>query len=339
MTPRNWLPRLYQRFRSFWDRAVPAAGLALLLWAVAEATGTFPSEWRLFFAGALFLIGVGWPAVAYVTFTFLVAVPLYRISIYMAAIVLAVLILSSHWAMRHLGATVLTLAAPAFLPWHLEASLPFLAGLWWGEVGGALVGGLAAVWLKLLAGMAHQPLDLVRLSGWTPTGEPIVSRFSAYNSLQTLVELFGPFAHTSRLLLFHVLQVLLWAAVGYGVGWLARRTWSDRWRGWSPVLSVAPSAAALGLGYIILPRLLNLSEKVIIFLPRTLVAGLSASWLVAAMAREFYLYLRRPLRRPPPRRAPAPARPTGPPAVEWEPTRRPRPASDTDEDVIMLEID
>jgi hypothetical protein len=33
VAPATWLPQLYQRYRSFWDRAVPAAGLALLLWA------------------------------------------------------------------------------------------------------------------------------------------------------------------------------------------------------------------------------------------------------------------------------------------------------------------
>ena len=70
------------------------------------------------------------PWVAYAAFTFLIAYPLYCISIYVAAILLAALILTAHWAMRNLGAAVLVLITPVLLPWHLEATVPLLAGLY-----------------------------------------------------------------------------------------------------------------------------------------------------------------------------------------------------------------
>jgi len=357
---------LYQRFQTFWDRAVPSAGLASLLWASAEATGAYPTEWRVFLAAVLFLVGLRWPAVAYTAFIFFISFPLYRISIYLAAIVLAVLVLTSHWAMRNLGAAVLVLATPALLPFHLEASVPLLAGLWWGEWTGALAGGLAALWLKLLAGMAGlrgAHLDLAQLSGWTPTGGNIIDRFGAFNSLQTLFELVNPFADTSEMLLLHVLQVFVWALAGYVTGWLARRAWSDRQRVWSPLLSSLPAVFLLEIGYTVMPGLLNRLEKVIIDQLDKLTWWLFVSGLTAAGARMFYLYLRRPLVRP----IRQPARPealqkqasdtpgdralvsrkrkgqpeTGAaqPALDWKPPTRPRPASDTDEDVIMLEID
>ncbi len=360
VTPTIWLPQLYQRFQAFWDRAVPSAGLALLLWASAEATRAYPSEWRVFLAALLFVIGLRWPAFAYVAFTFFISFPLYRISIYLAAIVLAVLVLSSHWAMRNLGATVLVLATPALLPFHLEAGVPLLAGLWWGEWAGALAGGLAALWLKLLAGMAGlrgAQLDLVQLSGWTPTGGNIIHRFGAFNSLQTLFELVNPFADTSETLLLHVLQVFVWAVAGYATGWLARRAWTDRQRAWAPLLSVLPAVFILEASYTLLPGLLNRLEKVIINTPGELTAWLFVSGLAAAGVRMFFLYLQRPLVQPARRRirragslrqttntpgeqsGRQPETDAAQPTFDWKPPNRARPTSDKDEDVIMLEID
>jgi hypothetical protein len=361
VAPTTWLPQLYQRFQLFWDRAVPSAGLALLLWVTAEATDAYASEWRLFFSAALFLLGMAWPSVAYTAFTFLIAYPLYCISIYVAALVLAALILTSRWAMRSLGATVLVLITPALLPWHLTATVPLLAGLWWGEGVGALAGGLAALWLKLLAAMAAQPLDLVRLGGWMPAGTNIIERFSGFNSLETLLGLVNPFKDTSQALLLHVLQILVWALAGYLAGRLARRTWSDRRRGWAPLLSALPAAGVIWACYALLPGLLDRSLTGLTDQLNDITPHLVASALVAAIARFSYLYLRRPLLRPMqrrPRRAPSsqwaserslhqPARPPAgspgkeraKPAFNWTPNRRPRSAVDADDDVIMLEID
>jgi hypothetical protein len=355
--PTTWLPQLYQRFQPFWDRVTPAAGPALLLWASAEATGAFPSEWRLFLAAILFLLGMASPEAAYVAFTFLISYPLYRISIYMAALLLAVLILTSPWAMRNLGAAVLILITPALLPWRLETAVPLVAGLWWGELTGALAGGLAALWLKLLAGMAGQPLDLTRLSGWTPAGTNIVARFNPLNSLNTLLELVNPFADTSQALLLHLLQILAWALAGYLAGLLVRRTWSDHWRGWAPLLSAIPAGGVLWASYGLLPPLINQTEIDLPTWLNDLAPWLLASALTAAAARQFYLYLRRPLvrplRRPSARRReppshpaprkgrlpkPSPPQPKQPP-FEWTRPQRPPSTAEADDDIIMLEID
>lgn len=355
--PTTWLPQLYQRFQPFWDRALPAAGLALLLWASAEATDTFPPEWRFFLAAVLFLLGLVSPPVAYVAFIFFVSYPLYRISVYLAALLLAALILTSPWAMRNLGATVLILIAPALLPWRLETAAPLLAGLWWGELTGALAGALAALWLKLLAGMAAQPLDLARLSGSIPASANIVKEFSDLNSLQTLLELANPFADTSQSLLLHLLQILAWGLAGYVAGMLAQRVWSDRWRGWAPLLSALPAAGVLWASYGLLPELINRTEINLRTQFSDLTPWLLASALAAAAARQFYLYLRRPLvhslRRPlarhrepstsPSHPAPRRGRKPGPqpekPSFNWKPAQRPPSATETDDDIIMLEID
>jgi hypothetical protein len=363
VAPTTWLPQLYQRFQPFWDRAVPSAGLALLLWACAEATGAYPSEWRLFLAVCLFLLGMGWPWVAYAAFTFFIAYPLYLISIYLAAIVLAALILTSRWAMRNLGAAVLVLITPALLPWHMEASVPLLAGLWWDEAAGALAGGLAALWLKLLAGMAGQPLDLSHLSGWAPAGTNIVTRFSGFNSLQTLLELINPFKETSQALLLHVLQVVAWALAGYLAGRLARHSWSHRWRGWAPLLSVVPASGIIWASYRLMPRLLDRLPMDATIRSSDVTLWMFASALFAALARMSYLYLRRPLFRPlrrgrarktltqrvkelsrdtlpaAQREGQRPETGGGRPAFKWTPSQRSRSANEADDDVIMIEVD
>lgn len=363
VAPTTWLPQLYQRFQPLWDRAVPSAGLALLLWACAEATGAYPREWRLFLAACLFMLGMAWSGVAYTAFTFFIAYPLYSISIYLAAIVLAVLILTSHWAMRNLGTTVLVLITPVLLPLHLEATVPLLAGLWWGEHIGALAGGLAALWLKLLAGMSGQPLELSKLSGWMPAGANIIERFSGFNSLQTLLELVNPFGRTSQALLLHVLQVLAWILAGYIVGRLTRRTWSDRWRGWAPLISVMPASAIIWVSYVRLPGILDRPSMELLIPLRDLTLWLLLSALMAALVRMSYLYLRRPLFRPlrqRPQRLGLSGRVEGlsrnsaflfrrkeqrsksggtVPAFNWVPNQRSQPSSETDDDVIMLEID
>jgi hypothetical protein len=362
VAPTTWLPQLYQRYRSFWDRVVPAAGLAWLLWATTQASGAFPGEWRVFLAAVLLLLGLARPDLAYVAFIFCVAYPLYSVSIYLAAIFLAVLILTSHWAMRNLGATVWVLATPVLLPWHLEAAAPLLAGLWWGEVTGALAGGLAALWLKLLAGMASQPLDLVQLSGWTPAGASTIQRFSDFNSLQTLLELVNPFAGTSQALLLHVLQVLSWGLAGYLTGRLAQRAWSDRWRGWAPLLSAVPATGVLWASHVLLARSLEQPEVELATRLNSLPLWLLSSALASAALRLLYLHLRRPVPRSLRRRprgeeksAPQPSRTrwkqaaASPPEkkgafnlpndASWQPADRPRPAAEADDDVIMLEID
>ena len=354
--PTTWLPQVYQRWQVFWDRAVPAAGLALLLWASSQATGAYPFEWELFLTAALFGVGLLWPWVAYAAFTFLVAYPLYCVSIYVAAIVLAALILTSRWAMRNLGAAVLVLLCPALLPWHLEATVPLLAGLWWGELAGALAGGLAALWLKLLAGMAGQPLNLAQLSGQPLASARIIQRYSGFNSLQTLVELVNPFADTSSALLLHVLQVLAWALAGYLAGWVTRRTWSERWRGWAPLLGLVPSGAVLWLSVALLPELLGPSLAESAALAYNPLWWVLTSVLLGAGVRRLYLYLRRPVRRPArrgarfqrPRRGPAASpeprgtaagRGEAQQAFQWTASQGAPSVSEADDDIIMLEID
>jgi len=159
----------------------------------------------------------------------------------------------------------------------------------------------------------------------------------------------------------HLLQILAWALAGYLAGRLARRTWSDRWRGWAPLLSALPAAGIIWASYAFLPAWLDQSIRGPADQLRDITLRLFASALLAALVRLFYLYLRRPLLRPTHRRlrrihSPQPARepsqrqPSRPQAVSpdkerakppfsWTPNRRSPSALEADDDLIMLEID
>lgn len=337
-----WPAQIYQRFQPFWERAVPAAGLALALWALSGATQAYPSEWRWFLALVLLGLGLKAPGWAYIAFVLGAAYPLYQISLYLAALALATLILSARWNVEHLGLVVLVVLTPALLPWHLEGVTPLLAGLWWGETGGAVAGGLAALWLKILASLTARPLDLARLSGQALSAADVVERYSPLNSWRTLATLFNPFADTSRGLLFHLLQVLAWIAAGYLVGWLIHRAWSDRWRGWVPLIAAGGGGGLLGVGHVFLSHVL-LVEATDESLSLEYVYWSMWASLVAAALRLFYLSLRRPWHRPRPAVA-LPQQPPSPPVSDppkpWTPRAPPRrPVSDDEGDVIMLELD
>lgn len=267
---------IYQRHQRFWDRAVLAAGWALLYTLCDASIGAFPSQWRVVLAAFIFVGGLCRPVVAYVAFVAAVAYPLYLVSIYVMALALAALVLSALAIAVYAERGALSLAlwilcAPLLAPVNLTPLLPLLAGLWWGGLGGAIGGGLAALWLKVCAGMSGYSPGLWPINGWTMTLDPLYERFHAANSLQTLVRLAGPLgAGTGTVALFNLLQVFAWAAAGYVVGSMldtlhARR--AGRASGWLVARSGASTLAALSLGpglllvwvgYVVLPSWLQI---------------------------------------------------------------------------------
>jgi hypothetical protein len=198
-------------------------------------------------------------------------------------------------------------------------------------------------------------LNLARLSGQPLASARIIQRYSGFNSLQTLVELVNPFADTSSTLLLHVLQVLAWALAGYLAGWVTRRTWSERWRGWAPLLGLVPSGAVLWGSVTLLPRLLGSAQAESAAPEYEALLWVLSSVLLGAAMRRLYLYLRRPVRRPTrraarfkrPRRDPAAghepkdAARQGEPqqAFQWTASQGAPSVTEADDDIIMLEID
>lgn len=347
---------LYQRYRPFFDRLVPALGMAFLFALTDQATGAFSSEWRLFIAGGVLVAGLVAPVAGYILFVLALAYPLYSISIYVAALALAILILLSFFLLpspRRGGAgvtaIVLVLATPLLATYRIAPVALFLAGLWWAEWGGVLVGMGSALWLKTFAGMCGATLDLTQLGGQSFEVHQLIARFQTANSWQTLLWLAEPWMGApldSRTLLLHILEVLGWGLAGYGVG-LVRQRMEGLPRlnvGLLLLASVGAGLLGIGVGSLVLPMVFGLRK--VSALPTFSLLGFLVEYCWGgAIAIGLYgvsRYLTRPVVMPAPSRTEpshSPVRPMPEPAPR--PFVRPQARADEDElaDIIMIDLD
>ncbi len=325
-----------------------------MLYLLCDAgVGGFVLQWRIVLALCIFIAGLWRPVVAYTLFVAAVAYPLYLVSIYVMALSLAVLILAAPVIVRFLPQALWLLAAPLWAPLNLIPVVPLLAGLWWGEGGGAIVGGLAALWLKIGAVMTGAPAGLWHSDGWALSAPALSARFYAADSLQTLIQIVGPLGSDSLTLLFNVLQVLSWAGAGAVVGFLARNLHARKGKGWSAALSLGPGLALIWAGYVAVPTWLQIDGprwREPLWLPAQVLLAGALAWGIDAWGR----YLRQPVlgrlsaawsaaARPGfggmrGRKRSSPRRPQSSlPGGDVSASRTPK--SQDDQDIIMLELD
>jgi hypothetical protein len=292
---------LYQRYSRLWENALLSAGWATLYVLCDAGVDAFPGQWRVVLAMCIVLGGLWKPVVAYALFVAAVAYPLYLISIYVMALALALLILSAPAVVRFLPQALWVLVTILLAPAHLTPVVPLLAGLWWGETVGGIVGGGAALWLKISAGMTGAWPDLWQMNGWVFNVERVYMRFHTADSLQTLILIAEPLALDSVMLLFNLLQVLSWAAAGFVVGFLAHHlhSWKSRVRStpysaWSAALSLGPGVVLIWAGYVAVPTWLRIHGPKWLdppWLPAQLLLASVVAWSVDAMRRR----LQRPI--------------------------------------------
>ena len=256
---------LIRRYLSWFERLLTAAALAGLLFGLLHNLPAFPPYWDTVLVGAVFGITLWSPAAGYFLAVAAASYPLYtQISIYIMVLFLSIALLGQRVFIHNLGAVLLTAAAPWLAPFYLAWCAPLLGGLWWGAAGGAVMGGLAALWGQIVAGMAGQESDwLAHLSSsapFAPQAAAITQRFAHADSLQTLKLLIEPLAPTSTLLLYHLLQVAAWTVVGGLTGALADRAWAQRRLPWSNILISWAAALALLVLLPAIPLWLGLAE-------------------------------------------------------------------------------
>lgn len=335
----------YQRYRSFFDHLLPSLGMASLFVLTAQATGAFSREWRLFIASGVLMAGLVTPIAGYILFILALAYPLYSISIYIAALALAVLILLAFFLTRHLTAMVLVLAIPFLAPFRVALVIPLLAGLWWAEWGGVLAGLGSALWLKIFAGMCGAMPDLAQLGGQSLATHQLIARFRTANSLQTLLWLAEPWLGTppdSQTLLLHILEVLGWGLAGYGVGLMRRRVEGMPRPTVGILASISAGLLGVWLGSLIVPMALGLRETSALPVPYLLECCWSG--LIAMGLYGLSRYLTRPVVVPTPSRIEPqiePYRPTVRPTPESAPRPRvrPQPRGEEQTDIIMIDLD
>jgi hypothetical protein len=245
---------LYRRYQAGLESALTAVGLALLAAVTLHNFQVYPYEWVVVLGIAIGLAGVRWPVVAYLLAVGVMVYPIYTINLYLAVLFLAASALLHRSCIYYLGATVLILATPLLAKYYLHWLVPILAGLWWGGMRGAWVGALASIWGKVLGGMAGLNIDWLILAGHPPEVAAITARFAAANSLQTLLLLVEPFATTSSVILYNLLQVGGWAVAGGFVGTFAYYRWVKYRAPWSTLVLTAGGglimlATHLGMPY------------------------------------------------------------------------------------------
>ncbi|MEM7028526.1 MAG: hypothetical protein AAF629_02950 [Chloroflexota bacterium] len=345
--------RFYKRYQSSVESVITGLGLGLLVGLLLANIPVYPPNWAPVLISIIALVAIQWPLVAYLLAALVIIYPIYTISLYLAVLFFAIAILAHRPASHYLGATVLIFLTPLLAQYQLHWAVPILAGLWWGSVNGFWVGGAAALWGKMLAGMSGLEIDWLLITGQTASLAGIMQRFNGVGSLDTLSKLIAPIAPDTTLLLYHLLQIAVWALVAGFVGFLAHQRWIYHRYPWSTLLISAAGITALGLSHLFLtiwlkktdPTLLNYDPLLIVA-----VAGLVVSSTLAVVRQALELPVapkvhRRiisvPVKRnksnqPKVAETPSLARPTPvpmPELPEWQP-----PEDDTN-DLILLELD
>ncbi len=243
----------FRRNLSKVERVLVAGGLSAALYALMAALPTYPAPWEAVITTAVFFVLLWSPPVAYFLAIIAAVYPLYSVSVYVAVLFLAVALLGQRLFIQNLGGTLLVLTAPWLAQAHLEWLAPLLGGLWWGRRG-AWIGALAALWGQLFFGMTGQHADWVANMGLAPQVSRLLERFGDANSLQTLRLLIEPLAPNPTVLLYHLLQVVLWGMTAGLIGAVCEQTWTQQKHPWRAVAVTLGGAAGLLAGHFALAR-------------------------------------------------------------------------------------
>jgi hypothetical protein len=324
------------------EQIITAAGLAAILYGLMQLLPSYPPDWGMVITGAVFFLAIWSPVGGYFLAVLAAAYPLYLVSIYIAVIFLAIAIIGQHVFIQNLSGALLSLASPVLGAIYLSWTIPLLGGLWWGPAGGALMGGIAALWAELVAGMAGLSPDLVNQLGILPIIIDPFRHFVSANSLDVFRILFLPLASNSSTLLYHILQIAIWAFAGWMAGMLNEKDWVQIHRPRSSIPIVAVGILTLAV--------LQISLNLWLGTPMTsnaqIAFGFTAvfSFILVVMLEFSQHFFEHPLPVPAQQPAPIQFEMDNTPGIT-SPTPMPVPTlpeMDSDEksdDLIMLELD
>ncbi len=229
------------------ERVLIGAGITALLYNLFNVLPVYPVNWDTVILVAVFITALFSPIGVYFFAVIVALYPLYTLSLYIAVLFLAIALLGQYIFVRNLGATVLVLvtATPLLGQYQLAWMVPLLGGLWWGKSGGIWMGLSAALTGQIIAGMAGQSPDWLNLLSTSPQIYEIAQYFEHADSLETLEKILAPLAPNSTTLLYHLLQVVIWASVGGIVGGVAQWDWTIKKSPWSKVLIASIGAFSM----------------------------------------------------------------------------------------------
>lgn len=246
-----------RRHLSTIERVLVAASLACLLYLLISGFTAYPAPWQMVVAATVFMVTLWSPPVAFFLTIIAALYPLYTLSLYLAVLFLAAALLGQRVFINNMGAALLVIASPWLVQYHLEWLVVVLGALWWGKSGAAWMAGLACLWGQLLFGMTGANPDWLVMMGVPPATAAIAARFGAANSLATLKLLVTPLAPNPTLLLYHLLQVVLWAMAAGLMGGLAESPWMQHKQPWRGIAIAFGGAVCLALGHLALANWLD----------------------------------------------------------------------------------
>ena len=244
---------IYRRYQAVLESSTTAIGFAVLVTLALVSLDVYPFNWVMVIGFTVAILGIRWQALAYILAVVVMLYPIYTINLYLAVLFLAISALGHRLFVHYLGATTLVLATPLLAEYHLHWLVPILGGLWWGGMIGAWVGGLAAVWGKIIGGLVGLNIDWLLMAGQSLDIQQVAIRFQEANSLETLLLLIEPFAGTSSFILYNLLQVAGWAVAAAFVGSLAGRKWVKYRTPWSVLVVTAGGGLIMLATHIGLP--------------------------------------------------------------------------------------
>ncbi len=304
----------YQKHEQAVERVGGAAGLALLVYVSGLLT-LYPTEWRLVVPIAIFIVGCASLPSAYLLTVAAIGYPLATLSIYFAALFLAVAIIPMWYALHNIWAVLFIAAAPFLGGVGLGLVAPLAAGLLMSRREGLIVGGGSYFSLWLVGALTYPP-DTSHAAG--PL-DALQGRFGGANSFETIGGVLGPLNPNSTVLLDNLLHTAIWAAAGYAVAVAADfgaeraerrarlRLFDNHDSGfivaqiaWHALLPLALGGAILTLGLSLIPALLsrplnNVGADLLNYGSAVLLGGLLALTLWLALWR-----LRQPFSAPTP---------------------------------------
>lgn len=327
-----------RRNLSYFERFLVAGVMAFLAYSLFQALPVYPTYWDIAIAAAVFGLMLVSPVWGYFFTIAVMLYPLYSISLYLAVLFLAVTVIGQHIFIRNLGGSLLTLFSPilggVYLPWII----PLLGGLWWGPVGGAVMGAMAALWGQLLAGMVGLDPDWLTMLGFVPDTHFIAAHFSNADSLETLLKLISPLAPDSTRLLYNLLQIASWSFVGWAVGMLSGKEWMQYRRPRSTMLLAAGGAFSLAILQMALSLWLTPVIRPEYWQALGLAALLASLVVIILEAGQDFLEHPLPLRKSSPN-IQLEMRENKPPTPEAIPNLPEVKEKDKPDDLIMLELD
>jgi|GEM_PF-943521 len=244
---------IYRRYQALLESLATSIGFAALVTLALISLDVYPYNWVLVIGFTIAILGIRWDPFAYILAVAVLLYPIYTINLYLAVLFLAISALGHRLFVHYLGATALVLATPLLAEYHLHWLVPILGGLWWGGMIGGWVGGLAAVWGKIIGGMVGLNIDWLLMAGQSLDIPVIATRFHGANSLETLLLIIEPFAGTSSFILYNLLQVAGWIVAGAFVGSLAGRKWVKYRTPWSVLVVTAGGGLIMLATHIALP--------------------------------------------------------------------------------------